>query len=330
MFNTRPTVRNRRPVNATHHAGAAANQRPLPSAFGRTHPTPTTKPSNMTLQQKLIYMAGTIATFAVFYLTPASEIVTNELLLPMVPLASDYEMGRQALQELPYDNVYRSSWAPMLKTVSNDLIKSFQANNDKHKSYVWDVAIVRSDAINAFALPGGVIRVTDTLLNAIKPTKGELAALVGHEMGHVIHRHSQARVLQSKVVSWIIQAFVYDDKDDDQETFGQALGELLAKSAAWLGQQKFSRRDEYQADAMSWELLMLSGKYGYNPQSLHSLLDKLWKMEKGQSGSKDQVTSTLENWSRTHPATKDRIDALDEKWKALPTNERRQLGRNPV
>ena len=291
---------------------------------------PTRQANDPSLKQQALWIVGAFIAFAIFYLTPVSEILTNEVLLPMVPLESDYEMGRQALHELSYKEVYRSPWNPVLKSVSQDLIRTL--GTGAHSNYVWDIAIVRSDDINAFALPGGVIRVTDKLLDVIQPTRGELAALVGHEMGHVIHRHSQARILQSKIVSWIVQAFIYDDHDDVQETFGQALGELLAKSAAWLGQQRFSRLDEYQADATSWELLVdASHKYGgYNPQSLHSLLSKLWNLERGKSDNKDYVLNVVENWSRTHPATKDRLDALEQKWKELPSTEQRRMGRMPV
>ena len=313
-----PNLRSRR--------GPQTTDAPKHSRQGQQSTRRTNTPS---LKQQAVWIVGALAAFAVFYLTPVSEILTNEVLLPLVPLESDYEMGRQALHELSYKEVYHSPWTPVLKSVSQDLIRTL--GTGAHSNYVWDVAIVRSDDINAFALPGGVIRVTDKLLDVVQPTRGELAALVGHEMGHVIHRHSQARILQSKIVSWIVQAFIYDDHDDVQETFGQALGELLAKSAAWLGQQRFSRLDEYQADATSWELLVdASSKYGYNPQSLHSLLNKLWNLERGKADNNDYVMNVVENWSRTHPATKNRLSALEQKWKELPLKEQRRLSRMPV
>lgn len=304
-------------------------------SYGAEPPRDRTRDPSLTdrsVKQQILWIAGALAAFAVFYLTPVSEVVTNQILLPMVPIESDYDMGRQALRELPYVEVPRSTWASLLQSVSRDLVRTLENTQpDQSRWYVWNVAIVRSDAINAFALPGGVIRVTDTLLEALRPTRGELAALVGHEMGHVLHRHSQARLLQSKVVLWIIRALIYDDQDDEQETFGQALGELLAKSAAWLGQQRFSRLDEYQADATSWQLLVdASSRFGYNPQSLHSLLHKLWRLESGNTENKAYMTSVIEDWSRTHPATKDRLQALEQKWKALPFQERRRLGKNPV
>jgi predicted Zn-dependent protease len=310
--------------------------RPTSSSSSHTRSRRPESAQQRSFSQQLLWLFGALIASAVFYLTPVSEIITREILLPLVPLNSDFELGRQALLELPSKDISRSSWSPLLNSVSHELIdtlKRSSGNGQKSEipssssSYKWNVGIVRSDAINAFALPGGVIRVTDTLLEALQPTRGELAALIGHEMGHVLHRHSQARMLQTKVVSWIVQALVYEDHDENQETFGEALGELLTKSAAWLGQQRFSRLDEYQADATSWQLLVDASKeYGYNPQSLQGLLQKLWNLETGRSENKAHIASVIEDWSRTHPATKDRIDALDKKWKTLPAMDRKRLG----
>jgi predicted Zn-dependent protease len=57
--------------------------------------------------------------------------------------------------------------------------------------------------------------------------------------------------------------------------------------------------------------------YIYNPQALQSLLTKLWDHH-GRERQGDGTTS----WESTHPGTLDRIGALDEKWKALPFQER--------
>lgn len=158
------------------------------------------------------------------------------------------------------------------------------------------------------------------MLKELKPTEGELAALVGHEMGHIIHRHSQARILQQELLSYIFKALTYEDDDPHQETFGEAIGELLLKSADWLGQQSFSRSNEYQADATSWDLLLQSKRY--NPKALQSLLTKLWQYH-GKQGGKT-------SWESTHPGTLDRIQALEQKWKGLDYKQRQKLTRNTV
>lgn len=272
-------------------------------------------------KQQLLLFLGSLAGLGAWYLTPLSEYVIEFLLL-QVPIGVDMELGRQALQqsrqskEFP-PTIHHPQWTPKLQSIGWDLIESSN-NFSNAKDYQWDFGVVRDDQmVNAFALPGGVIRVTSGLLQQLHLSDGELAALIGHEMGHVLHRHSQARILQQEVLQYVLKALVYHDDDPHQESFGEAIGELMVKSADWLGQQSFSRSNEYQADAASWDLLVHSSKY--NPQALQSLLNKLWEYH-GKQGGKT-------SWESTHPGTLDRIGALDTKWESLPDHEKRKLAR---
>jgi predicted Zn-dependent protease len=238
-------------------------------------------------------------------------------MLLQVPLEADVELGKQALQESQFgrQTVYHPHWTPLIQSVGWDLVSALE-NDSSSSYYQWDFGVLEdSNTVNAFALPGGVVRVTSALLEQLKLTEGELAALLGHEMGHVLHRHSQARILQQQIIGTILQAIVYKDDDPHEESFGEAIGELLLQSADWLGRQSFSRSNEYQADAKSWELLTQSRRY--NPQALKSLLEKLWDFH-GRQGGKT-------SWESTHPGTLDRIGALEEKWNALSYPEQRKL-----
>jgi predicted Zn-dependent protease len=297
------------------------------------------------LKQQLTLFAAALAGLAVWYLTPASVWITD-IVLEQIPVSADIELGQQAVAEFPYPTVYIARWTPLVRQIGNELVRTRQkqARHGQHNPhdylYQWDFGVVHTKLVNAFALPGGVVRVTDALLELLEPTEGELAALLGHEMGHVVSRHSQARMIQQELLQYLFKAVLYEDGDDVQETFGQAVGELLTKSAAWLGQQRFSRRDEYQADAVSWELLVDESN-AYNPQSLHSMLTKLWSLEQ-DAGNKSRrgkdsgstwdsdLLASVTAWSRTHPATEDRLAALEDKWNQLSSKERRRLSRNPV
>jgi Zn-dependent protease with chaperone function len=298
----------------------------------------------LSIQQQLTLCAAALATLAVWYLSPVSVYITD-IVLEQIPVSADIELGQQAVAEFSYPTVYQARWTPLVRQVGNELVLTRQKQHGQHNPqdylYQWDFGVVHTPSVNAFALPGGVVRVTDALLELLKPTTGELAALLGHEMGHVVSRHSQARMIQQQLLQYLFQALLYEDGDDDRETFGQAVGELLTKSAAWLGQQRFSRRDEYQADAVSWELLV-DDSNAYNPQSLHSILTKLWSLEQDANRShkdKDSKSSStwdrdllasVSAWSRTHPATEDRLAALDDKWNQLSSKERRRLSRNQI
>jgi Zn-dependent protease with chaperone function len=298
------------------------------------------------MKQQLTLLAAALASLAVWYLTPVSVWITD-IVLEQIPVSADIELGQQAVAKFPHPTVYQGRWTPLVRQIGNELVRTRQKqsrlDSQRHPDdnlYQWDFGVTHAKMVNAFALPGGVVRVTDALLELLEPTKGELAALLGHEMGHVVSRHSQARMIQQELVQYIFKAILYEDGDDVQEKFGQAVGELLTKSADWLGQQRFSRRDEYQADAVSWELLV-DETNAYNPQSLHSILTKLWSLEQdaGNKSRRDKdsestwdrdLLASVTAWSRTHPATEDRLAALEDKWNQLSSKERRRLSRNPI
>lgn len=285
-------------------------------------------------------------------MTPISDWLTT-LLLYQIPLEADAQLGKQALQEFPYQTIYHPHWSPLVSQVGQELIETLdqssiailkQSGSDSVRlleesmptldsgssqrsrlgsgaNFDWEFSVVKAPSVvNAFALPGGIIRVTDELLETLSPTRGELASLLGHEIGHCLYRHSQKRIIQQKMLQLVISAMIYEDFDEDEETFGEALGELLLNSAKWFGQQKFSRRDEYQADATAWALLQES--QAYNPQSVQSLLTKLWDLQ--------GKTPTTLDWMDTHPATESRIDVLHEKWKELSRREQRRLEYRPL
>ena len=284
------------------------------SSRSRQQQRRSTSSRPMDRKKQLLVLSGSLISLAVWYLTPVSDYVVDILLL-QVPLEADIDLGREAAKE--YKAIYHPQWTPLMESIGQDLVRA----TPRHTHYQWDFGVLKDPTVvNAFALPGGVIRVTTGLLEQLKLTEGELAALIGHEMGHVLHRHSQARLLQQQVLATVLQALFYKDEDPHQETFGEAIGELLLNSADWLGRQSFSRSNEYEADAMSWKLLTSGRKY--NPQALSSLLNKLWEYHGRQGGNT--------SWESTHPGTLDRIGALEERWNALTYRERRKLTSNTI
>jgi len=304
-----------------------------------------------TIKRQLVAALATVVGIGAWYLTPVSDWLTS-LLLHQIPIEADIEMGRSALLEFPYKTIYHSHWSPLVSQVGFELIATLEkapkeiieeargsssnfmediiAGLDSNfelspsslnlKNYQWDFGVVRAPIVNAFALPGGIIRVTDQLLDTLQPTRGELASLLGHEIGHALLRHSQKRIMEQKMLSLVLSAITHEDNDDDDESFGEALGELLLNGAKWFGQQKFSRRDEYQADATGWALLQVSRRY--NPKSVQSLLNKLWNLQ----GKSD----TPLDWMSTHPATESRIEVLKEKWQRLSRSQQRRLEYYPI
>jgi len=63
---------------------------------------------------------------------------------------------------------------------------------------------------------------TKKMTNKLDLTEGEIAALLGHEIGHILHRHSQRRIIQQHLLSLVTKALVCDDEDDDDKHMPQS------------------------------------------------------------------------------------------------------------
>jgi len=108
----------------------------------------------------------------VWYLTPVSDWI-GDLWLMRVPIAEDLKLGQEVAETLPFRDTFSGEWTPLVHQVGLDLLKAHNVTSE----YDWNFRVVRGDVVNAFALPNGSIRVTVTLLELLRPSRGELAAV---------------------------------------------------------------------------------------------------------------------------------------------------------
>lgn len=105
--------------------------------------------------------------------------------------------------------------------------------------FPWDVKIIKDDAVqNAFATPGGHIYVFSGLIKFLD-NENQLAGVLGHEIAHADLRHTSKQLQQQYGISLLLSLLVGDNPNQ------------LVQIAAGLGQLKFSRDDESQADEYS-------------------------------------------------------------------------------
>ena len=158
----------------------------------------------------------------------------------------------------------------------------------------YQVTILNSPAINAFALPNGQLYITRGLI-ALANDKAELASVLAHEMGHVIARHAAIREEQARQVA-IISHVVNDVLSDPQ------VGALaLAKSKLTLA--AFSRAQEFEADGIG---VGMSARAGFDPFGASRFLTDMQRNAdlKASSGGADPRTL---DFLSSHPATPDRV-----------------------
>jgi predicted Zn-dependent protease len=161
----------------------------------------------------------------------------------------------------------------------------------------WEVVVFEDETLNAFALPGNKIGVHTGLINLVD-NQDQLAAVIGHEVGHVLARHSNERLSQETAVSTglsMVQAV-----SQPQTALGQTALGLLGVGAQYGVILPFSRVHETEADTIGLDLM---AKAGFDPrQSVN-----LWlKMDKASQGGQP-----IEFMS-THPSHGSRIDNLNQ------------------
>jgi predicted Zn-dependent protease len=123
--------------------------------------------------------------------------------------------------------------------------------------------------INAFALPGGPVFITEGLLRLLR-SEGELAAVLGHEAGHVIARHSSEQLAKAQLTQGLIGAAVVGTGDYTTAQIGQVVGSLI--------DMRYGRDDELEADALGVRIM---AEAGYDPRAMIGVMETLAKASSG-------------------------------------------------
>ena len=173
---------------------------------------------------------------------------------------------------------------------------------------------------NAFALPGGVVVMTDQLVVLLEE-EGKIAAVLAHEIGHLEHRHGTRHILQDSISTLVIAAIVGDVS---------SIGSLVATLPLVLTHTANSREFEREADTFAYGVMKKTGR---SPRLLGEALAAL---EKASESGQDECAVPLEKqegteaqgdetkpaqrpsraarmgYLSTHPATEERIRAAEE------------------
>lgn len=159
----------------------------------------------------------------------------------------------------------------------------------------WQFHVVSAADVNAFAVPGGYIYITQGLLFKLQ-NEAQLAGVLGHETGHIHARHSAKQQERSQTIG-IFTAGV----GVIAEQAGYAAAGQLGSAASQLYLLKYGRDQETEADYLG---LGYMSKVGYNPEAMVSVMELL-KQVSGGSGGK------MAEWTSTHPDPGNRAEYLE-------------------
>lgn len=224
-------------------------------------------------------------------------------------LESAPQMSREMGGELPASD-------PRVQEVQK--MGNLLVNTTKAKKSPWKFAfhvLADKDTVNAFALPGGQVFITLGLLNQLQ-NEAQLAGVLGHEMGHVIERHTAQQMSKSQLGQFFIVAV--GAAASDSEGYGtNNSAAMIAGLVNQMIQLRYSRGDESEADV--WGLKLMS-QAGYNPYEMIKVMEIL----KAAGGGKGHGPSFFQ----THPDPDLRIEQIKAYLKAHPPQLNLQNGKS--
>ncbi len=214
----------------------------------------------------------------------------------LAPLPDGYmnSLGAQAYDEMKQKDKVSSDKVLTAKVVEIGK-RIAQASG---KNFNWEFTLFENKEVNAFCLPGGKVGVLTGII-PVAATNAGLAAVLGHEVGHAVARHSGERLSHAILVTGVILSVDQVMKDSKMHD--------LALGALGLGAQvgvmlPYSRVHETEADHIGLEYM---ARAGYDPKEAVAL----WRrMAKVSGGSPPEILST-------HPNSESRAADLESRLK---------------
>ena len=221
---------------------------------------------------------------------------SGKMQLNLLSESQEVELGKQAKQEAEQAyGIYKDK--PELNAYVADIGKPLAAKSER-PNLPWSYEIVDDASVNAFALPGGPIFITRGILAHLN-SEAQMAAVLGHETGHVAARHSANQMSKAQVAQ-----------------LGIGIGSILSPAAASAAQAagvglqllflKYSRDDETQADELGFRYMT---KVGYDPTQMIPLFEMLSRVSKQEGGGKTP------EWMQTHPDPGNRLAETQKRLK---------------
>ena len=213
--------------------------------------------------------------------------VTSELIYSEVGPVQEYQLGC----------VVASRILPLYPVLPQDDPKSVYvrtigatlaaASNDPMPYHGYMFLTVQSDEVNAFAVPGGFVFVTTGMLKFLKD-EDELAAILGHEMGHMELRHGMKSIGKESVLKLfsLMKEVATMSGDSGDSTQTAARQQLVALADELFGKLTTSIRNGYGIEMESqadWRSIQFAKTLGYETKALYDVLER-FKAEKGTYG----------------------------------------------
>ncbi|WP_018478110.1 M48 family metalloprotease [Pontibacter roseus] len=222
---------------------------------------------------------------------------TGEVQHVDITVEQEIALGLQAAPEMAsqYGGLHPDEQAAAkVKEVGQRIVSNTKVNETP---YEFDFHLLADEkTVNAFALPGGQVFITAGLLRQLS-TECQLAGVLGHEIGHVVGRHSAEQLAKSKLTQGLTGAAaiaMYDPENPATQS-----GAIAAAMIGKLVNMRYGRDDELESDRLA---VRLTGESGYDPRAMVEVMRILEKASGGARGPE---------FTQTHPNPGNRVAEIE-------------------
>ena len=222
---------------------------------------------------------------------------------PSAPISqSEAQQGAEAHPQImqEFGGPMTGPYAAYVEQVGKNIAMQSGLGNARDS---FTVSLLNSSVNNAFAIPGGYVYTTRQLVTLMN-NEAELAAVLGHEVGHVAARHSQRRQAKATQNSLLGAAgAILSGILLGNSGLGQQISQGLLQGSQLLT-LKFSRSQELEADKLGVQYLNTAG---YDPHAMATVLQSLAMQNALDASLQGRQNATVPEWASTHPDPAGRV-----------------------
>ncbi|MBC7816015.1 MAG: M48 family metallopeptidase [Planctomycetaceae bacterium] len=187
----------------------------------------------------------------------------------------------------------KSAAAQEVRRIGEQLVAQSIAQKSR---YEFQFHLLRDpETVNAFALPGGQIFITVGLLNRLQ-NEAQLAGVLGHEIGHVIHRHGAEHMAKGEFGQILVTAVGVAGSDERGSGHGNQAAAAMVNSVVQL---RYGRQDESESDQFGLDAMIAAG---FDPQQMLGVMKILSESSKG---------NRQPEWLGSHPHPEHRAEQIE-------------------
>lgn len=224
----------------------------------------------------LIGLVIVVVTLMSYYSKSQVNPVTGEK--QHISMSKDQEitLGLQAAPEMAQQHggaVEHGPDADIVRRVGERIVARTKArgSGDRYQFHL----LADPQTINAFALPGGQVFITRALLGRLE-SEGQLAGVLGHEIGHVVGRHGAEHMSKTQLIQGLTGAAVMATYDPSNPSSQQQAA--MAEMVGGLINMKYGREDESEADSFGLQYMV---EAGYDPRGMIGVMNILEQASQG-------------------------------------------------